>query len=350
MAQRYDKKNNSPNDTLKKQQWAKSLSQYFVMKMLKLCPDSKLYSSYFNSTKCTSTKLYTMDENGKGKLTSTYCKNRWCYVCNRIRTAININHYLPQLNQFGNPFFVTLTLPTCTADELKDRIDHFLKAWRNIYKRSFNGDKLKEVAEKNIKLNGVRSIECTLRPEGKYHLHMHLIIDGWHNAEWVVKQWLKLHPEANKLAQDIRNIYVSNEAEPLNVGGLMEVFKYAIKMTTSAKKDEDFPRMNIVFETFKGRRLLSAFGSVKALCLTEQNEDELMDLAAQTCEDLEVRFGNEVKSFTWQPDVYDWVDRKSGEMLVGMPIPTRIERIVKGSEEMTTLPKTAKATRKKYKK
>ena len=130
----------------------------------------------------------------------------------------------------------------------------------------------------------------------------------------------------------------------------MEVFKYAVKMTTSAKKDEDFPRMNIVFETFKGRRLLSAFGNVKALCLTEQNEDELMDLAAQTCEDLEVRFGNEVKSFTWQPDVYDWVDRKSGEMLVGMPIPTRIERIVKGSEEMATLPKTAEATRKKYKK
>lgn len=355
MVQRYNKISKSPKETQKKQQWAKAYSLYTAIKFLQNCPTSKLYKSYFNSLRCSNVKLLTMDEKTEQmKLTTTYCKNRWCYVCNRIKTAININHYLPQINQFGNPFFVTLTLPTCTAEELKGRIEHFLKAWRNIYKRSFNGKYIKEVAEKNITLSGVRSIECTLRPEGKYHLHMHLIVDGWHNAEWVVKQWLSLHPEASKLAQDVRKIYVKDEAEPLNIGGLMEVFKYAVKMSVNAKKNEDYERMNLVFEALKGKRLFSVFGNIKALRLDEKGEDELMNLVAQEVgEELVARFGNETRSFTWQPDIYDWVDIRSGEMLIGEPLPKKIHSIVSSVEDQVTegkLPKTAEEAREQFKK
>jgi hypothetical protein len=345
MVQSYNKISISPKETMKKQQWAKTYSLYNVIKFLQNCPDSKLYKSYYNSLHCAHVKLLTMDEKTeKMKITSTYCKNRWCYVCNRIRTAVNISHYLPQINEFANPFFVTLTLPTCPAEDLKERIEHILKMWRNIYKRSFNGKRLKEVAEKDINLNGVRSIECTLRPNGMYHIHMHLIVDNWYNAEWVVKQWLKLHPEAYGGAQDIRKIYVKTEAEPLNIGGLMEVFKYALKMSVNAKKNEDYERMNLVFEAFKGKRLFSAFGNVKALRLDEKDEDELMDIVAQEAgEELEARFGNETRSFIWQPDLYDWIDKKTGEMLIGEPIPDRIHGIVKSVEELIQsgkLPKT----------
>ena len=355
MVQRYNKISKTPKETQKKQQWAKSYSLYTTIKFLQNCHSSKLYKSYFNSLRCANVKLLTMDEKTEQmKITTTYCKNRWCYVCNRIRTAININHYLPQINEFANPFFVTLTLPTCPAEELKDRIEHILKAWRNIYKRSFNGKYIKEVAEKNITLNGVRSIECTLRPNNLYHIHMHLIVDGWHNAEWVVKQWLSLHPQANKLAQDVRKIYVKDEAEPLNIGGLMEGFKYAVKMSVNAKKNEDYERMDLVFQAFKGKRLFSAFGNIKALRLDEKDEDELMNIMAQDAgEELEARFGNETRSFVWQPDVYDWVDKRTGEMLIGEPLPNKIHSIVRSVEDQVTdgkLPKTAEEAKEKFKK
>ena len=63
-----------------------------------------------------------------GKVTTTYCKNRWCQTCNRIRTARLINGYLPQIKELFQPVFVTVTLPTVGGKELKPRIEEMEKA------------------------------------------------------------------------------------------------------------------------------------------------------------------------------------------------------------------------------
>lgn len=328
--------NQSTKNTLKKQQWAKSLSYFTAVKLLQNCPDSPLYKSYFNTITCSKGKRKTFDmDTGQVKITSTYCKNRWCYYCNRIRIAVNINHYLPQIEKLVNPCFVTLTMPTCKEEELRERLEHYNTCWRKIYQNSYDKRK-KEVAEKDITLNGVRSIECTLRPNGLYHIHMHLIIEGWHNAEWVVKKWLKLHPEARRVAQDIRPIYVKNEAEPLNIGGLMEVFKYALKMSVNVRKNDDYKRMDKVFQAFKGRKLLNAFGSVNAQAFANaKEEEEAMNLVAQNAgEELAIRLGTKEQVFIWQPDIYDWVDKSTGEMLVAEPLPEKIHNIVKEAESL----------------
>lgn len=327
-------------ETLKKQQWAKSLSMYTAMQLIKNNPTSPLLKSYMNTCHCARIKIWTKDENtGEMKMKSTYCKNRWCYVCNRIRTAINISHYFPQISQMGMPFFVTLTLPTCTAEELPERIKYVEDTWRKIYNNSHDKRK-KGNQEKGISLNGVRSMECTLRPNGMYHYHMHLIIDGWTNAEWLVQKWLKMNPHANIAAQDIRKIYVGNEAEPLTNKGLMEVFKYALKM--SIKKEEMTPetyqRMDIVFQAFKGKRLLSAFGRMKSLRLDEKNEDDMMDLVSQMDEELVVRLGNDTSIWKWEKDEYDWVNPATGEMLIGESLPKRVHKIVKDMEGVPAPP------------
>ena len=331
-------------ETLKKQQWAKSLSLYTVMQLIKNNPTSPLLKSYMNTCDCARLKIWTQDETTEEmKMKSTYCKNRWCYVCNRIRTAININHYLPQISQMGMPFFVTLTLPTCTAEELPERIKYFEATWRKIYNRSHE-KRVKEINEKDIRLNGVRSMECTLRPDGMYHFHMHLIVDGWTNADWLVRQWLKLNPQASILGQDITKIYVAKDFQPATKGSLMEVFKYALKM--SIKKEEMTPevfqRMDIVFQAFKGKRLLSAFGNVKALRLDEKSEDDMMDLVSQMDEELVVRLGNDTSIWKWEKDEYDWVNPATGEMLIGESLPKRVHKIVKDMEGVPAPPNKLK--------
>lgn len=91
--------------------------------------DSVLFKSYKNSSYCA--EVLKTDENSK--LATTYCKNRWCLTCNRIKTARLINAYLPQLEQLFQPVFVTLTLPTVGEKQLPKRIEEMEKEWRLIY-------------------------------------------------------------------------------------------------------------------------------------------------------------------------------------------------------------------------
>ena len=86
---------------------AKFLSKALAKQLLKANPDSKLFKSYRATLSCSS----VLQQNGK-KLTTLYCKNRWCAVCNRIRTAKLIGGYSEQLEEFKEPYFVTLTKKT----------------------------------------------------------------------------------------------------------------------------------------------------------------------------------------------------------------------------------------------
>lgn len=189
-----------------KKEKERALSYYTAKQLIKYNPDSKLIKSYKNTCYCATKKRKVKNrKTGEVEIKTKYCKNRWCFICNNIRMAVNISHYLPQLEEMENPYFVTLTLPTCTAEELPERIKYFEATWRKIYNRSHE-KRVKEINEKDIRLNGVRSMECTLRPDGMYHYHMHLIIEGRINAEWLVQKWLKINKKANGEAQDFREI------------------------------------------------------------------------------------------------------------------------------------------------
>ena len=77
-----------------------------------------------------------------------------------------------------------------------------------------------------------------------------------------------------------------------------------------------------------------------------------MNIVAQEAgEELEARFGNETRSFIWQPDLYDWVDKKTGEMLIGEPLANRIHGIVRNVEELVQggeLPKTPEQAKRQF--
>src|SRR5678815_2165989 len=84
-------------------------------------------SSYRNTFYCASTL-----EQADGKLTTRYCGNRWCAVCNRIRTGRAINAYGPELEAWTRKHFVTLTIPNVSAGELPAAVRGMIRTFQAV--------------------------------------------------------------------------------------------------------------------------------------------------------------------------------------------------------------------------
>ncbi len=67
-----------------------------------------------------------------GRIYGKYCKTRFCTLCLRIRKATIINVYLPIIEQWENPYFVTLTVEAVKENQLKKWVDGFGIVFRKI--------------------------------------------------------------------------------------------------------------------------------------------------------------------------------------------------------------------------
>ena len=276
----------------------KHLGYYLACHLYYRNEGSALNKSYQNTMYCASVLAHT--ERG---LSARYCKNRWCPVCQSIRIATLINGYASQLNEMASPYFVTLTGPTVPEEKLKDRIKEFGNTWRSMTNQSY---------WRGHKPNGIRKAECTLRPDGQYHYHYHVIIDGRENAEWLIAQWLVRIKGSSIKAQDMR---------PVRKGEYLEIFKYFTKLIStdkSAGKERryiDFERLNVVFSTLKGTRVYQPFGAIKAI--REEIDDEL--IAGESSEEY-------MQLWRWMTDV-GYVN-EDGEILTGeYQLPSWVETL-----------------------
>ena len=213
--------------------------------------DSPLHKSYWQTHHCTRTVL--QDGN---QLKSRYCNQRWCLVCNSIRTGKLINGYSPAIESMTNPYFVTLTIKNVKAYNLKRSIEAMQKEFV----------RTKDILRKRgIVLKGIRKVEVTYNESTKeYHPHFHCIIDGCKESFCLVSEWIKRHPEqATYKGQDIR---FADKETPA------ELFKYFTKMLT---KNGQFlaPQMDIVFRAMKSKRVFQPFGGIKI----QSEEVELND-------------------------------------------------------------------------
>ena len=281
-----------------KKQWAKYISTFVAVNLIESNRGGVLEKSYRNTVYCSYVQLRTDED----KIKSTYCKNRWCYTCNRIRTAQWINGYLPELEKLKDPYFVTLTLPTVDRNDLKAQIDRMQDTWRKIYRKaqrvSYN--------RLNGTFKGIRKAECTIRPNDKYHFHYHIILSGKGPAEWLINEWLQHFPEANQDAQDYRKA---------DENSFKELFKYFTKLTSKTNKTVDYKRLNVIFEELRGRRVYQPFGGIKAI-----DEEDFEELAP----DIEVKNRFD-RIYRWVDD--DWYGLATGEGLSGKRIPEKIEEL-----------------------
>lgn len=251
-----------------------------------------LRKAYIKTIYCGQELTPVINEDGKRRLASKRCEGRWCPRCQSIRIAKLIQGYGPSLRELDKLYFVTLTAPTVTGDELPKQIKAFQKRWRAITSDRY---------WKTNKPIGIRKTECTIRPKGKYHYHWHVIIQGEDNAKWVVSQWLRRCPEASSLAQDVR---------PVKQGEWLEIFKYFTKIVaqdkSTGKRFIDFKRLDLVMQVMKGKRVYQPFGGLKQV-----DEDNLED----DLESLEIPVDYH-KLWKWATGI-GYIDYDTGELLTG---------------------------------
>lgn len=218
-----------------------------------------------------------------------------------------IQGYGPQIGNLKEPYFVTLTAPTVTEEELPDQMKAFQSRWRDITNQKY---------WKDTKPKGIRKAECTIRPKGMYHYHWHIIIDGKASAEWIRKQWLRRCPEASNRAQDIR---------PVRQGEYLEIFKYFTKLIaqdkSTGKRFIDFKRLDAVMVATKGKRIYQPFGGLKRV------EEELLDDELQSIE-IPIDYH---KLWQWATGI-GYIDHNTGEILTGdYELPKWVEVLTGGS-------------------
>lgn len=296
----------SNEEPLYKRARSKYISTKFVLYLLNGNRDSPLISSYWSSYYC----CHELVVNESGNIVGKYCKARWCLTCNRIRTALIILGYGPQLRNLQDLQFMTLTAITCTKEELPIRIALYQKIWAAILHRNRNDCQRGH----GRVLIGLRKCECTGRPDGMYHYHFHLLIEGVKNAEWVLAEWKKrivaVGLKVSDSAQDIR---------PADEDSLMELAKYSTKIATKQKGKDDYlataEQLDWIFQCLRGRRTYQPFGGLSAV--EEEFEDDA--LIGQALPD-------GFEGWVWKWLNSDWVS-EYGELLTGFTPSEREESL-----------------------
>lgn len=278
------------------------------------------HRSYWNMFYCAS-KLEVDGDKVKGK----YCKNRLCLVCNRIRMAECMNKYVPVLNSWfddDDVYFVTLTIPNCKAEKLRDSIKYM-----DSVRSKIQGSTRKRLSRLGgPKLMGIRKFECTYNPRtDTYHPHYHLLIKGKDNALEFYNKWIK-HTSVVGSKQAGQDIVKANRNTPL------ELFKYFTKIVSydlgngdsKPKKLVYAEALHTIFKAVKGTRTLEYFGP--RLPKVELKEDQYeLDVP----EELNGHDGEQKETYIWQQDIADWVSNISGQTLSGFKLTEELKEIPK---------------------
>jgi plasmid rolling circle replication initiator protein Rep len=259
--------NKTTVETYNKRAKSKYIQEPIINALIKL--NSPLKDAYINTLKCS-----TYIKQDGNKLTSKYCKNRWCLVCNRIQTGKLINGYNTTVSNWAEPYFLTLTIPNVAAEEIENTIKTINHTWRKILN---NNSK-----QKNRPLNGIKKIEITYNSRlNNYHPHLHILTENFYIAEILLFDWLKHFSTAKPEAQDLRPATSPKE-----------LFKYVTKLTAKAgntyykngikAKQAFYPvALDNIFCALKGVRTIQPFGNVKIV------NYEVEDLKSETLENIE---------------------------------------------------------------
>jgi hypothetical protein len=277
-------------EIFKKRAKAKYITFGYIFDLINL--NSPLKTSYKNTVHCCSELIYDIEKN---KITGKYCKNRWCLVCNRIRTGKLINRYLDELSKYKDLYFVTLTIRNVKGIDLKHALTSMQAEWSKLRFR---------YKKQNISFNGIRKSECTynLRRQD-YHPHYHIIIQGKTQANNLLADWLKLYPDITNIkGQDVRKA---------DVNTLKELFKYTTKIVI---RDKNTPKnvyrilveqLDVMNQAYYQKKVFIPFGDFRKIKIN----DDIDDIQS---ENLESQF--EGSLWEWVQSQSDWVS-EYGEFL-----------------------------------
>lgn len=252
---------------------------------------------YWNTYHCQS-RIHTAD----GRLYGKYCKNRHCTLCACIRKAKIINKYLPFIQSWPDPHFVTLTIRARTLPNLVKFMAGMNKAFQKIY------SKLKKRSQRGRgeKMMGIKSLECNFNPQTKkYNPHFHLIVPNKATGEILINEWLRIWTPkyALRVGQKSERVFSNQKA-------LIEVVKYGSKIFTEpdlskqAKKTPGSAKiyaaaLDNIFRAMKGMRIFERFGFNLPKTQTGFSNTTLV----KGCKE-------------WRFDIaqYDWIDQTGAKL------------------------------------
>ncbi len=222
------------NTGLQKLAKRRMISNALVLKLIDVAKEYRDYDfikQCWNAYHCLG-KIYTTG----GKLHGKYCKLRFCPLCCGNRKADLLNRYYPYFqNEWGNAYFVTLTVKAQKVKNLKKYIDGMCRAIAVIidkYDRGYKKGKCK-------KLIGIRTLECGFNPEKHtYNPHFHIIVKNKEIGDTLKKEWCKLWTlkYANPGAQKVKPVWNMQ-------GALIELIKYCGKIFTEPDNDKKLQGM-----------------------------------------------------------------------------------------------------------
>lgn len=218
------------------QKWAKRkmISRALVLKLIDVAKeygDTEFIQKCWNAYHCLG-KIYTTG----GRLHGDYCKHRFCPLCCGIHKADMINRYYPYFKrEWEHPYFVTLTVKSPKAKNLKKIVDAMCRAMSKIIDKYNRGYK----KGKCSRLIGIRALECGFNPDKHtYNPHFHIIVKNKEIAETLKKEWCKLWTlrYANPAAQKVKRVWDMQ-------GALIELIKYCGKIFTEPEYDKKLQGM-----------------------------------------------------------------------------------------------------------
>jgi hypothetical protein len=219
--------------------------------------DEEKKKAFWNTYHCQN-KIFTADD----RLYGTYCKNRFCTLCCSIRKADIINRYLPIVQTWEDPHFLTLTVKSVPYSRLKDHMRSMVEVFRKIIDKY----KKRKARGKGTKLIGIRSLESNFNPVKKtYNPHFHVLVANAEMGYLLLNEWVSRgkRKRVGRQAQNIQKVQ-----DQLSI--LIELIKYGSKIFTEPdinKKTSEkggkrlyTKALNNIFDAMKGFRIFERFG------------------------------------------------------------------------------------------
>lgn len=284
----------------------KAVTKALIKPLLAL--NSTLQAQYERTDRCADglyLKEHTVSK--EQKLFTNYCGKRWCSVCSAIKTGELIKGYFHAIEAMQEPMFLTLTVVSVEASELKPTIKAMQKTFRQI---------TNVMRMRNTPLHGIRKVESNVNVQAQtFNPHFHLIIDGEAEAQTVRQQWID------------RNEGVEAEAQKLitaDEGSLNELFKYVQKSIVGKRfhaREQD-----AINRAFLNVRAFQPFGNVRKASTTSDIDvnDEHTVLDEGSTLQGEYRT---IERFWWKQEIFNWVSY-TGEILYDANISSKARKAV----------------------
>lgn len=307
----------SKKEALKRRAKRKTITQIMMLNLITIAQENgepELEKSYWNTYYCQQ-NIVTAD----GKLYGKYCKNRFCTLCCANRKAEMINKYYPIMKDWNEPYFLTLTVKSCKAHQLKGYISSMLKTFQRIVEKH----RKRNQRGSGLKLIGVKSLESNFNPKAKtYNPHFHIITKERWMAEVIKKEWV-VRSKKGYAAYWCQKITPITNLET----GLIEIIKYGSKIFTEpdlkkkAKQTDTahiyLKALDTILTAMKGKRIFDRFG------FNSPNKNKPQHYPAKLLSDY--------REWEYDSESSDWIDSVTGEVLTDYKIPSHLEAVLENN-------------------